>query len=304
MALLPHKTLNAVFGTMLIATWFNSMLLGLELTQLVRYFREFPKDSNWIRAYVVTMVCVDMVCMYGSCGAAYTYLVIGWGDLEIMEVLSIHLAVYDGAMAVGIIMVHAFLIRRYLALSRNRIVSLLLCVPALTAFILGMIVTYLTAVKYRKSSERPHERPWVTAFFVMSAIADTVIAAVMMHQLHRLRSSIDRTDGLVLRLMRNTALSGAAPCVLALASFIAFLFAPLSNVVLVFTFNISRAGTLTVLYNLNDRKRARAQLDAPEDTVIPDDPDNYEPHRADARPVILAHANESHDALDSKNHAV
>ncbi|KAH7093967.1 hypothetical protein BKA62DRAFT_784944 [Auriculariales sp. MPI-PUGE-AT-0066] len=300
--------LNNVFGTMLIATWINTALLGLEICELARYFARFPDDSFWTRAHVVCMFCVDMICMYGACGAAYSYLVSGWGDLEAMETLSVNFAIYDGAMAVGILLVHVFLIRRYLLLSKNRFISLLLCLPALSAFINGAIVTYLTGVVYRKASDRPYERPWVTAFFVSSAIADTVIAVAMTHQLQNLQSPVDRTTGLIRRLMRNTILSGIAPSLLAIASFLSFLFDPISNTILIFTFNITRAGTLTVLYNLNHRRRARAQLEVVvevDETVLSDRHNNRsDPQTANMHSLRLGDVGASHEAIDSKNYSI
>ncbi|KAH7098000.1 hypothetical protein BKA62DRAFT_773812 [Auriculariales sp. MPI-PUGE-AT-0066] len=179
------------------------------------------------------MVCSDVVCMYGGCGAAYTYLIVGWGDLSIAATVSINYAIYLASLVVGVGMLHAFLIRRYLLLSRNRVFSGFLAVPALTALIGGLVVSSDAATKLKLWSDRPRERTMVMCvqpgldfryltrlrvWCISSVVADAMIAAAMMHQLHSIRVPNNRTNGLIRRLMRNTILSGAAPGILALLS--------------------------------------------------------------------------------------
>ncbi|KAH7093976.1 hypothetical protein BKA62DRAFT_775725 [Auriculariales sp. MPI-PUGE-AT-0066] len=280
------------------------LLLSLEIRELKRYFATFPDDALWIRAYILLMVCADVVCMYGGCGAAYTYLVVGWGDLSSLQVLTVNFIIYEASMAVGMILLHLFLIRRFFVLSHNHIASFLLCLPAGTTFIAGLVVTYLTGV-FKQTSDRPRLRTTVTIFSLSSSVVDTIIAAAMMYQLHRVQSPFNRTDGLVRRLMRNTILSGATTGVFALATFLAFNFIPLSNIVLIFSFNISRVGTLTVLYNLNDRRRARDQLEATEITVPADELyHDDEAQTNNTRPIQLPTVSGSRDVFDSKGYTV
>ncbi|KAH7097999.1 hypothetical protein BKA62DRAFT_814392 [Auriculariales sp. MPI-PUGE-AT-0066] len=274
MPALPTTVLNGVFGTLLIATWFNALLLGLEISELERYFSSFPDDALWIRAFVVLMVCLDLLCTYGGCRAAYAYLVTGWGNLAILQTVNF----------------------------KNRIISVLLCVPALAALICGLIITINTATKYTKSSERPQQRIMVRIWSISSTSADTVIAIAMMHLLYRLLSPLERTTGLLKRLMRNTILSGVAPAILCLSSFLSYQLFPLANTAFIFSFNISRAGTLTVLYNLNDRKRSRLALQVTDDTTL-DDLHHHRARGVNVRSVGIERGDGSREVLDSKSSA-
>ncbi|KAH7093974.1 hypothetical protein BKA62DRAFT_775723 [Auriculariales sp. MPI-PUGE-AT-0066] len=280
------------------------LLLSLEIRELKRYFTTFPDDALWIRAYILLMVCADVVCMYGGCGAAYTYLVVGWGDLSSLQFMTVNYDIYEASMSVGMILLHFFLIRRFFVLSHNRFVSFLLCLPAATACIAGLVLTYMSGVKFKKTSDRPHLLTPVTIFSLSSFVADTIIAAAMMYQLHRVQSPFDRTDGLVRRLMRNTILSGATTGVFAFVAFLLFHFNPLSNIVLIFSFNISRVGTLTVLYNLNDRRQARDQLEATEVTPVNELYHHDEAQTKNITSIHLPGVSGSQDVFGSKSYTV
>jgi len=57
---------------------------------------------------------------------------------------------------------HGFLIERYRILGKNRIISAVLYLPALTALCGGIIVTWAVGVKYTQAEDRPKQRTFVT----------------------------------------------------------------------------------------------------------------------------------------------
>ncbi|KAH7099092.1 hypothetical protein BKA62DRAFT_758857 [Auriculariales sp. MPI-PUGE-AT-0066] len=202
-----------------------------------------------------------MVNTCGACGLAYSYTVLGWGDVSVLAFLNINFSVFIAAMSIVVLMMHGFLILRYYGLSKNRVVSLLLCIPALVACGGGLVVAWATAGKYNLASSRPKLRIFVTVVSSGSFGADACIAAAVMYELHRVTTTVERTQSLIRRLMRNSFLSGCATSVLALLNLIFFSKFPMANTGLIFSMNVSRTSAITVLYNLNDRRRARSELD-------------------------------------------
>ncbi|KAH7099085.1 hypothetical protein BKA62DRAFT_710849 [Auriculariales sp. MPI-PUGE-AT-0066] len=256
---LPMHVRHEVFGTLLVGTWFNMLLLGFELAELWEYYGAFSTNSLSNHVYIALLVCAEILSTCGACGLAYTYVVIGWGDQAAMSVQNVTFQIYIAGMAAAVFLMHTFLIRRYLVLSKNRIVSALLCALALTALSMAIVMAWGT-IHWVNRSDRPKQRPLVTSWGVASIVADASITSAVWYQLNRVGRTVEDSQGLVKRLMRNTLLSGAITAVLALITFILFALLPLVNAGLAVALSIGRASFLTVLYNINDWNRAKHKL--------------------------------------------
>ena len=79
-----------------------------------------------------------------------------------LRLLHRNFSIYVCTCAVVVFTMHMFLIRRYLVLSKNWVVSALLALVALTGLVGGVIVTWAVGVKYTDASERPKQRIFTT----------------------------------------------------------------------------------------------------------------------------------------------
>ncbi|KAH7099078.1 hypothetical protein BKA62DRAFT_831999 [Auriculariales sp. MPI-PUGE-AT-0066] len=257
----PPHVLNEQFGTLLIGTWLNMTLLGLELIQIWNYFAGFLKERPWIRLYVALLICAEIVSTCGTCGLAYWYVVLGWGDLDIMSKQHITLPIFLIGMVTAVVMMHAFLIRRYLVLSKNRTIAGLLCFPALLTFTMGIMTIWAIGFQPAKAGDRPRQRIFVTIWSAASVVADASIAVSVWYELNRVMKPGDKTQSIFNRLLRNTVLSGAVTAVLAFFSLSVFVTLPSQNTWLIFSMSLGRVSALAVLRSLNDCKRASNELD-------------------------------------------
>ncbi|KAH7099091.1 hypothetical protein BKA62DRAFT_772772 [Auriculariales sp. MPI-PUGE-AT-0066] len=203
----PAKVLNGFFGPLLIGTWFNLLLLGIEIVQLANYIKLFPSDAVWIRIFISSMVCVDVINTCGVCGLAYACTVLGWGDMTVLNFSNINFSVFAVAMSIGVLMMHTFLILRYYGLSKNLVVSLLLCVPALVACGGGLSISWAAATKFVAASDRPKLRIYVTVVSSGSFGADVCITAAVMYELHRVTTTFERTQRQVPRIVVTSCLT-------------------------------------------------------------------------------------------------
>ncbi|KAH7099090.1 hypothetical protein BKA62DRAFT_832009 [Auriculariales sp. MPI-PUGE-AT-0066] len=252
---LPSELLNSMFGALLIATWLNTMAFTLELVQLFKYINNYNTDRGWIRGLVCAMFLVD--CLGTGCTFAlgYIYCVNDWGDVVAMSKMVIAFPIWDVTCGSLALMMHAFLIRRYLVLSKNWLVAGLLYIPALAAFLGSIIVAWSVGTVYKDTSDRAKNKPFLIMWLAGSLAADTAIALALLLELSRVKTSFKDTKSLILRLMRTCVLSGMLPALLAAGTLCSWLARPDANYSLIFTMPLGRVCTLTVLYNLNQRGR-------------------------------------------------
>ncbi|KAH7100734.1 hypothetical protein BKA62DRAFT_232662 [Auriculariales sp. MPI-PUGE-AT-0066] len=254
-ALVPVKTLHEVFGTLVIGSWLTVMLFAVELTMLWRYFSVYQRDVIWIRIIAISMPIIDFLAVAAICAMSYAYVITGWGDLVAMTKQGPEFPIYVMTTACNVLFMHGFLLHRYLILSRNYIVGVVLALISLTAFVGGTVVAWAIH-HFTDMADRPKLKAFVTIWLAAAVAADVLIAVALILELARVKTSFQKTKSLLRRLIGMSIASGSFTATLAVLALSTYLSSPSTNYCLLFAVCIGRASTITVLFNVNERGTA------------------------------------------------
>jgi hypothetical protein len=177
---------NNTFGSIVISTWVNSVLLMIETIQLAHCLARQRRLG--IKLLAVGCYAVDLVCSTAICAAVYLYIVTHWGD-KLYSKQDWPIPVEMTSTAVVSLCVQIFLIQRYYCLSRNLYLSSVLILLVLIATA-GAVTTGVIAIMYRPLSERYRMTGPVMAWLVTTSVADWAIAASLVWELQKRRSTV------------------------------------------------------------------------------------------------------------------
>ncbi|KAJ7166965.1 hypothetical protein C8R46DRAFT_1272078 [Mycena filopes] len=248
----PLDTLNKVIGAMMVGTFANSMLYMLELLQVIKYFRAFPKDSNALKTIVVLLFILDSTCTFAEWACIYLYGVLHWGDLEYLGYQNLVIPIYIYTSGLIGFIVQNFLISRYYKLTKRKIACACLFLMTLAALV-GAIwcateLCIFTAYALRNVAVKS-----AILWIVSSAATDIAIAAALVLQLNTVKSSFRETRSLIRRLIFHTIQTGSFTTAVAICVLATYLTDTNANICVGFGFMLGRIYTLTMLFNLNNR---------------------------------------------------
>ncbi|KAF7341398.1 hypothetical protein MVEN_01876600 [Mycena venus] len=248
--------MDAITGALLIGTWVSSLLYTAELHQAMYYYRHFERDNWRLKTLVWVAFFIDTVGLLDNYVRVYLYTITHAGDPTYLlnQNLSSPVSVFTNA-AVAIV-VQTFLVTRYWKFSHKHFIALFLCLLILAgfggSFTCGIMVVLFPSYKDRFKLEIP-----VILWLVTEAVADLGIAAALLWEFLRTRSTSNETRNVLNGLVTVTLQTGTATAVVALAAVIGFLLNQESNICVGFTLCLGKTYMLSMLSNLNIRKSAR-----------------------------------------------
>ncbi|KAF7300788.1 hypothetical protein MKEN_01304300 [Mycena kentingensis (nom. inval.)] len=247
-------SLDIVTGALLVGTWANSLLYTVELSQVIKYFRNFPKDDWRLKALVITTFLIDTVAAIGNYAGVYLYTVTHAFDPTYLMVQNwtVPLCIFaTGAVAV---LVQTFLVMRYWRFAKNLPITLflflLIAVAIGASFTCGVVLCRFPAYADRGKVKIP-----ATTWIVSEAVVDVIIALALLWEFRKasMHGVFRGTKSVLNRLAGQTIQTGAASASVAVAALIAYLLNNESNVPLGIAYCLGRVYVLTMLSNLNVR---------------------------------------------------
>ncbi|KIK61861.1 hypothetical protein GYMLUDRAFT_243031 [Collybiopsis luxurians FD-317 M1] len=242
-----------LLGTILLGTWVCSMLYAEVLRDTWFYFKNFPKDSLFLKALVAATVLCDSVSLAADYADVYLNMVSHWGDQTFIVKQYWPVTLYLCTTGITAALVQGFLAIRYYTLTRNWI--FVLVTFALIACALATSeATATTFALHPDYSDRYRGRIPVIMWMTTTAVADIVISVALILQLYSMKTSFSNTESAIKRLIRQTIQTGTASSAIAICVLVSFLVNNSSNIETMFAFILGRVYVLTLLSNVNMRK--------------------------------------------------
>ncbi|KAJ7689578.1 hypothetical protein B0H17DRAFT_983555 [Mycena rosella] len=249
----PLEQLNKVIGALMIGTLVNSMVYMLEILEVIKYYKRFPKDSKTIKTCIFTLVLLDTTCTFSEWACIYLYGVLHWGDLSYLGYQNLVIPIYIYTSGIIGLIVQNFLISRYYKLTKRRAVCAILVVMSMTAEAGSLwCATQLSIV-----TDYAHRNVAIYSailWLASSAATDISIASALVLQLYSVTSSFRETRSLIRRLIFNTIQTGSFTTAVAICVLVSYLIDTNVNICVGFGFTLGRLYTLTMLFNLNNRR--------------------------------------------------
>jgi len=247
---------------MLVGTFFATFFQGILTVQAFIYYESFPEDPWLIKSLVALVWCLDLTHLFLICQACYHYLVDNWGNPAALAVSTIPLDLHLVLVGAATILCQAFFLNRVWTFSKKNYVL----VGILTLMCMGTVGLDI-AMSVQTSRNRS-----VTVFssvtgeiigmFSLGAGVDLIIAMLLCWYLQRGRTTFDKTNFVLTRIIQYTVATGLATSLLAIGCVAAYLIKPNSFIFIAMHFSLGRMYTNALLATLNSRRNLRASLGA------------------------------------------
>ncbi|KAJ7738834.1 hypothetical protein DFH07DRAFT_965929 [Mycena maculata] len=260
--------LDAAFGTSLIGTWVASLLYGFALSQAFSYFYTFPSDSRMRKGLVASSLFLSFVGLIGAYADVYLAThgdLVGFAASLILQVRWLT-TIYTGNVAAirqeiwGVpvyticntmagTVVNSYLITRFYHMSKNIVMTIILCAVVLLALVMAFVGTLLYPGLANIKKAETLGLIWAIA----CAVSDVSIATSLVWQLGALRTTFKQTNHLIRRVMISLIQNGCVTSLAAVAGLISAILRVDSNIATLFFFLLGPLYVLTLLSNFNLR---------------------------------------------------
>ncbi|KAJ7185216.1 hypothetical protein C8R46DRAFT_1287606 [Mycena filopes] len=243
------------FGTGLIGTWFTSILCGVAFAQASRYFNVSENDTRFRKGLVVVVILLCICALGSEFAVIYLPTVTFWGDVESLSKETYAAPVAAISNATIAFIVNSYLISRFYSVSKNIIITLMLLLVNLFAFVMSFLPPLIGAGPghAKTLADLKIIVPLSTVWAVASAVIDVLIAISLVWTLRGMKTNFKDTDRLLRRVMVISVQNGFTTALASIGGMIATLLIPFSTVSSIFFFMLGPLYLLTLLSNLNLR---------------------------------------------------
>ncbi|KAH9853034.1 hypothetical protein C2E23DRAFT_885028 [Lenzites betulinus] len=255
-------------GAWLIGTFISTLVVGMVLQQAFRYFRLYPSDPLYMKAWVIIAVLLDLLTTAFSMHVAYYYLVTYYLNPAVFTRKDVWTSAFVTIFGpLNNLAAECFFARRVWMIGRRYrlvAVSAMIMILASCGFYFTVAQQAFALANIEVAADTGAWLPSVSAALLLGS--DLQLTAVLVFFLHGNRTGLKRTNSMVDILIAYTMSTGALVCVLNVVS-----------LSITFTHNIIyAAATLVVksvytssfLAALNTRQMIRARGELDEDSDI------------------------------------
>ncbi|KAI0662494.1 hypothetical protein C8Q70DRAFT_562873 [Cubamyces menziesii] len=217
------ETFKNSIGAWLVGTFLTTALVGMLLQQTIRYFRLYPGDPFFLKAWVIIAVILQLVTTAMVMHTCYYYLVtyylnptvflgtdVLWTAASVPLVGSINNLVSESFFARRVYMIgHRFRVFAY---------SAMVMIIASCGFYIAKTVEAFTLHQVASALDNGGWLPTVASALLLAG--DIQLTTILVYALHQGRSGIKRTDSMVDTLIVYALSSGALICVLNVVSLV------------------------------------------------------------------------------------
>ncbi|ETW86414.1 hypothetical protein HETIRDRAFT_468070 [Heterobasidion irregulare TC 32-1] len=243
-----------------------SAVLGI---QTFMFFRMYPHDLPRIKLMVIAVWALDAVHTSLMCISAWHYLVLNFGDANIVDNIPITLACTVAFTAIITFIVHLFFAHRVLRLSKGNWV---LTTPLIVLTFMRLVAALVSTVEMSRLQSFHNftdKVGWVfTLGLSISSALDILIASSLCFYLHANRTGFGSMDQVIDVIMLYTLNNGALTCITTVISMICWLTMSDNLIWLGLHFAISKLYANSLLTTLNTRRSLRGRTE-PSDSDHP-----------------------------------
>ncbi|KAI1783890.1 hypothetical protein LXA43DRAFT_292497 [Ganoderma leucocontextum] len=256
--LVTFPALDNTLGAVLVGSGVSSVLAGVFLHQIFRYFRRYPKD-HWSSKATIFILCVlDLFHEALIIHLCYYYMVSNYFRPSVLVdgVWSLRLII--PTTGVIVIISHMFYARRVIILADNK--RLVVPIVIISMILIGLEIAFCTVttcaifrnITFKRFAE---DSSWlISTGLGISVLTDLLITGAMVVMLRRSRTGFKRTDSILDVLMLFAINTGLLASVVNLASVITALVLPDALIYCAIYLVASKLYSNSVVAVLNSRR--------------------------------------------------
>ncbi|KAH8828593.1 hypothetical protein DL96DRAFT_1011521 [Flagelloscypha sp. PMI_526] len=251
-------TIDTLVGCLMISTWINTALFGIQLTQIYKYFK-YSKDQTFLRILVIVVLFLDIAGLAGEMCSLYLSAITYYGNKDYLKTPE---AGPRGTYLVSIqitgCIVQCYLIHRIWKLSNMLWLAIPLWLGSVLSLAGGLALTCINLI-FNGLSERWRQVKVLSVWLVTAAIVDLLIAFILIFLLWRIRKAtkFPQTRNVLSRLMASSLETGSLTAILAIVVEVVFQTMRGTNLQISVVWLLGRAYCLTLTFNLLQRRAFR-----------------------------------------------
>jgi len=257
------QTLENTVGAAFLGVVFSSMFFGFTSLQAYYYFHNYPSDRKLFKVSVAVLWVLDALHLCLIIEATWHYIVIGFGSLKGLEVVTWSIKLQIAINVIIVLIVQGLYALRvwWLGGYHGGILGYIVAGVVLGGFVIGTVVVYET-YQLTFYTELGNMAWAIEASYATSTSIDFVISLAMCHYLMKSRGNISALNSKISTVMQYTLSSGLFTSACSLASLFTFIFMPNTFVFLGLTFLLNQFYVGSFLTMLNARRRAHSRQDS------------------------------------------
>ncbi|KAL4259964.1 DUF6534 domain-containing protein [Pleurotus pulmonarius] len=241
-----------LFGPMLIGVFFNTILYGVLVVQMLLYFQTYKKDSAWIRCFILYLFVLETCNTAFDIAMMYEPLILNFGTPDAITYFPTMVAA-DPIITVAISTpIQIFVAWRISIISRSWLMPALICVLGIIS-LAGGIWTCITVATIRVFSRKPELHWPALTWLLASAIADALITSTLVYSLYKRKTGFKDTDSVIERVIRFTIQTGMITAVFAILDVVFFLVFPHTTLNFIWDLALGKLYSNVLMSTMNSR---------------------------------------------------
>ncbi|KAJ3910655.1 hypothetical protein F5879DRAFT_3433 [Lentinula edodes] len=255
--------MDSTYGSAFVGLIVSATLYGATILQAYLYYRNYPKDTYFLKLLVFALCIFDTIQLVLCVTAMYWYLITNYDNPPALSRLTWSMELQTDCNGVIALLVECFFARRVWLMSSNVYLVTVIVILAVVHFVLGIVFT-IDSFQLVSNTEFGN-LIWVTSAGIGSAAAaDVIIAGALCFYLSKSRTGFKKTDSLISTLIVYSLTTGLITSFIGIVIVVTFATMPNDYIWLAFFWIDGKCYVNSCLAALNSRESLREKA-SPQD---------------------------------------
>ncbi|KAJ7635791.1 hypothetical protein DFH06DRAFT_1220420 [Mycena polygramma] len=243
---------HLLYGPMLIGVFFNLILYGVLIGQMLTYYQVYKKDPTWMRLFVTYLAATETANTGLDMYMMYQPLILNYGQKPVFfptVFMTEPLCVVLVSMPIQI-----FFAWRIHQLTKSLCIPVIISVFAVVSFAGGVWTATMVQV-LKLFAKKPMLHNPALVWFLAACVADVLITISLVWTLRKKKTGFAATDSVVDKIIRTTIQTGMITALFSILDVAFFMSLPHEAVNFVYDLSLSKLYSNCLLSTLNARQR-------------------------------------------------
>lgn len=248
----PLPNVELLYGPMLVGVFFNMILYGVLVGQVLTYYQSAKSDPVWMRVFITCLFFVETANTALDMSMMYQPLILEYGQKPVFfpaVFMTEPLCVVLVSMPIQL-----FFAWRIYQLTKSPWIPAVIAIFAVASFAGGLWTTTRIQV-LRLFAEKPMLHVPALLWFLASCVADVLITVSLVLTLSKKKTGFAGTDSVVDKIIRMTIQTGMVTALFSILDVVTFMALPHIAVNFVWDLALSKLYSNCLLSTLNARQK-------------------------------------------------
>jgi len=247
----PLPNVQLLYGPMLVGVFFNMILYGVLVGQVLTYYSSAKSDALWMRVFIACLFFIETANTALDMSMMYQPLILDYGQKPVFfptVFMTEPLCVVLVSMPIQL-----FFAWRIYQLTKSPWIPAVIAVFAVASFAGGLWTATMVQV-LRLFAKKPMLHDPALLWFLAACVADVLITVSLVMTLSKKKTGFSATDSVVDKIIRMTIQTGMVTAIFSILDVVTFMALPHIAVNFVWDLALSKLYSNCLLSTLNARQ--------------------------------------------------